>query len=134
MRLKVHLLFEGRAEEAFTFYKSIFGGDIIFTLRYKDDKDETVEDCDKEKISHIILKTPYFEIAGQDAINGRKVVVGNNNQLVVEFSTLAECQHIFDTFAKKGSVTLPFTKTFFSEGFGEVIDEYGIPWIFLVSE
>ena len=134
MKLKVHLLFAGRAEEAFFFYKNTFGGEIVFSLRYKEDKDEVVEECDKEKISHIILKTSHFDIAGQDVISGRKLIMGNNNQLVVEFTTLVECKRIFDIFARKGNVTIPFDKTFFSEGFGEVTDEFGIPWIFLVSE
>lgn len=134
MRLKVHLVFPGNCEEALTFYKTALNGKIDFIFRKKEEKGIIVANADKEKISHMVVKTPHFELAGEDANHDQQVIFGNNNKLVLVFQGVEDCQRVFNLFAENGTVTVPFEKTFFSEGLGEVVDKYGIPWLIMVTD
>ena len=134
MKLKVHLVFPGTCEEALNFYNEALNGEVSFLFRKKEDKTWQAADADKEKISHMVVKTPHFEIAGEDANHDDKVIIGNNNKLVIVFYDLQECERVFNAFAKNGIVTMPFQKTFFCDGMGEVTDKYGIPWIIMMTD
>ncbi len=134
MKLKVHLVFPGNCEEALTFYQTTLNGTIDFVFRKKEEKDIIIADSDKEKISHMVVKTPYFDLAGEDANSEAKLVIGNNNKLVLVFEEEDECKRIFDIFAQNGTVTMPYEKTFFCDGMGEVTDKYGISWIIMVTD
>lgn len=134
MKLKVHLVFSGNCEEALTFYKDALNGNIDFLFRKKEDKTMEVADADKEKISHMVVKTPHFDLAGEDANHDQKVIVGNNNKLVLVFCDLAECRRVFALYAQSGTVTMPLEKTFFCDAMGEVTDKYGISWIIMMTD
>lgn len=134
MKLKVHLVFPGTCEEALNFYNEVLNGEIGFLFRKKEDKTWQAADVDKEKISHMVVKTPHFEIAGEDANHDDKVIIGNNNKLVIVFYDLKECERVFNAFALNGTVTMPFQKTFFCDGMGEVTDKHGIPWIIMMTD
>ena len=134
MKLKVHLVFDGNCEEALTFYKTALNGEIDFIFRKKEDKENPISEIDKDKISHMVIKTPHFDLAGEDADSGKQVNVGNNNKLVLVFEEHDECKIVFDTFAKNGEITMPFEKTFFCDGMGEVVDKYGITWLIMVTD
>ena len=134
MKLKVHLVFPGTCEEALIFYSKAIKGKVDFLFRKKEDKESVVADIDKEKISHMVVKNSFIELAGEDANHDQNVTVGNNNKLVLSFQNVDECRQAFDTFAQKGTVTMPFEKTFFCDGMGEVTDNYGISWIIMVTD
>lgn len=134
MKLKVHLVFPGTCEEAMTFYSKTLNGKIDFIFRKKEEKGAIVADSDKERISHMIVKTAHFELAGEDANSDQKVISGNNNKLVLVFQDVEESSKIFEQFARNGTVNMPFQKTFFCDGLGEVTDKYGIQWIIMVTD
>lgn len=134
MKLKVHFVFPGTCEEALTFYKEILDGEIDFIFRKKEDKTLKVSDVDKNRISHMVVKTPYFELAGEDANFNQKVIEGNNTKMVLVFQEVGECRQVFERLAEKGTVTAPFEKTFFCDGLGEVTDKYGISWLIMVTD
>lgn len=134
MKLKVHLVFPGTCEEALNFYKETLKGEVGFLFRKKEDKGQTIADADRDKISHMVVKTPHFDLAGEDANHDQKVVEGNNNKLVLVFYDLEECTRVFNQFARIGTVTMPFQKMFFCEGMGEVTDKYGISWIIMMTD
>ncbi len=96
MNLKVHLVFPGTCEEALNFYKEVLNGSLDFLFRKKEDETMQIAEVDKEKISHMVIKTPYFELAGEDANHDQKVVVGNNNKLVLVFPEIEECRKTFE--------------------------------------
>lgn len=134
MNLKVHLVFAGICEEALNFYSETLNGKIDFLFRKKEDKDNEVAECDKEKISHMVVKTEHFDLAGEDANGNEKVIVGNNNKLVLSFYDLDRCKKVWAAFEKNGAVTMALQKTFFCEAMGEVTDKYGISWIIMMSD
>ncbi|NDV67430.1 VOC family protein [Dysgonomonas sp. 25] len=134
MKLKVHLVFPGTCEEASNFYCQTLKGEVGFLFRKEEEKIAGLAEEDKGKIGYIEIKTPHFVIAGEDANHNEKVTAGNNNKLVLSFDDLQECKRVFDAFAENGTITMPFVKTFFTEGIGEVTDKYGIPWIIMMSD
>lgn len=134
MKLKVHLIFPGTCEEALNFYSNTLNGEVIFLFRKEEDPDQKCSPEDRDKISHMIVKTPNFELTGEDANYGQKVIAGNNNKLVLVFEDLDKCRKVFDAFANDGEVTMPFQKTFFCDGMGELTDKYGIPWLIMMTD
>lgn len=134
MKLKVHLVFAGTCEEALNFYKETLKGETNFLFRKKEDESVEVADADKEKISHMVINTKHFELAGEDANKDSGLIIGNNNKLVLSFHNLQECKRVFTAFANNGTVTMPLQKVFFTEAMGEVTDNYGISWIIMMSD
>lgn len=132
MKLKVHLMFAGCCEEALNFYKDALGGDIAFVFRKKEDKTLTILPNEEDKILHMVMQTPHFELSAED-VSSQDLVVGNNTKLVVLFEDLQYCKKLFDTFAVGGKITMPLQKTFYSEAIGELTDRYGISWIIEMS-
>ncbi len=134
MKLKLQLVFDGTCERAFNFYKEAFLGEIVFLFRKKEDKSMQVEERDKEQISHMVLKTEFFEIGGQDADSGQKVDGGNNAKQVLVFNDLPELHRTFDLLSQGGDIITPLEKTFFSEAIGEVVDKFGIRWLIMMTD
>lgn len=134
MKLKVHLVFPGTCEEALNFYKDTLNGELNFLFRKKEDATMEIADVDKDKISHMVIHTTHFELAGEDANHNETVTVGNNNKLVLVFQGIEECRLVFDKFAQNGTVNVPLEKTFFCDGLGEVTDKYGITWLIMVTD
>lgn len=135
MKLKVHLVFPGTCEEALNFYNKTLNGKIDFLFRKKEDKSIPCAEVDSEKISHMVVKTEFFELAGEDANEGDSVIAGNNNKLVLSFSNLEQCKNVYEALVNNnGTVTMPLQKMFFCEAMGEVTDKYGISWIIMMSD
>lgn len=134
MKLKVHLVYPGTCEEAFNLYKEALNGEIVFTFRKKEDKTFQAAETDKEKISHMVLNTQHFELAGEDANSGEIVENGNNNKLVLSFYNPDDLHRVFNLLSKDGTIVSPLEKTFFTEAIGEIIDKYGIYWIIMMSD
>lgn len=134
MKLKVHLVFPGTCEVALDFYKETLQGEVDFIFRKGEDKSVPVSKEDEEKISHMVIKTPYIELGGEDANSDQQTIVGNNVKLVLVFYDLDECKRVFDSFSEKGIVTMPLQKTFFCDAMGELTDCYGISWIIMMTD
>ncbi len=134
MKLKLQLVFPGTCEAAFNLYKDAFNGDIVFLFRKAEDKSIQVNEQEGDQISHMVLKTKYFEIGGQDADNGQTVNAGNNAKQVLVFTNLEELHRTFDLLSQGGEVVTPLEKTFFSEAIGEVVDKFGIRWLIMMTD
>lgn len=134
MKLKLQLVFPGTCEAAFNLYKEAFNGEIAFLFRKSEDKSIQVSQQEGEEISHVVLKTKYFELGGQDADNGQTVNGGNNAKQVLVFTDLDELHRVFDLLSEGGDVVTPLEKTFFSDAIGEVVDKFGIRWLIMMTD
>lgn len=128
-----YLNFEGKTEEAFNFYKSVFGGEFLVFQRYKDipDGDEMSTE-DLEKIMHVSLTIGTGSVLmGTDALQsmGHSVTFGNNISLSVNADSEQEAKQVFDGLAQGGQVTMPQEKTFWNAYFGMLTDKFGINWM-----
>jgi len=130
-----YLNFKGTCEEAFNFYKSVFGGEFPYVGRYKDmppSEDGKMSDADQNLIMHISLPiSKETTIMGSD-VGGewaKHTVEGNNIQLSVNTDSEEEANRIFKALSEGGRVNMPLEKTFWGALFGMMTDKFGINWM-----
>jgi PhnB protein len=131
--LNPYLNFNGNTEEAFNFYKSVFGGDFTMIQRFKDtpEKDRVAAN-DREKIMHVGLPIGKGnDLMATDALDsmGHHVTPGNNIQLSLETQSKEETEKIFNGLSKGGKITVPLADTFWGAYFGMLTDKFGIQWM-----
>jgi PhnB protein len=128
-----YLHFPGNTEEAFNFYRSVFGGEFQSVMRYKDMPAEIPQsgNVNAERIMHISLP-----IGNGTALHGSDrpeyfgpMAVGDNFHVVISGSDEAEAKRLFDGLAEGGKITMPLEKAFWGALFGMCIDKYGIQWM-----
>ena len=130
-----HLSFQGNCEEAFNFYKSVFGGDFSALNRYKDmppNPEHPLLEVDKEKIMHIALPlSKETVLMGGDAPESihKVITAGNNFGLSVRVDTLEEAERILAHLAMGGKVFMPIAKAFWGDYFGMVTDKFCYDWM-----
>jgi len=131
--LNPYLNFNGNTEEAFNFYKSVFGGEFAMIQRFKDTPEaERVPANDRGKIMHIALPIGKGNVLmATDAIEsmGHKLVTGNNIQLSISADSESETEKIFNALSSGGSVTVPLAKMFWGAYFGMCTDKFGVQWM-----
>jgi PhnB protein len=122
--------FNGNTEEAFTFYKSVFGGEFTMIQRFKDTQHgDQMSANDKEKIMHIALPIgPGAHLMGTDVLEsmGQKPVSGDNFSLAISPESEEEAKKFFTSLSAGGQETLPMEKMFWGALFGMLTDKFGI--------
>jgi PhnB protein len=133
MQVQTYLSFDGRAEEAIEFYKKTLGAEVKMLMRWKDSPDKSM--CmpgAENKVMHAYLNIGETGVMISDGRNtGQPNFVGFN--LSIDTKTKAEADKLFDALAEGGKVTMPQSKTFFSERFGMLTDKFGVNWMILVA-
>ena len=130
-----YLTFNGTCEEAFDFYKSIFGGEFPYIGKFKDmppDPASQISDADKEKIMHISLPiSKETVLMGSDSSEafGHATVEGNNFSISINTNSVEEITRIYNELSKGGKIKMPLNKTFWGAYFGMFIDKFGIHWM-----
>jgi len=128
-----YLNFPGTTEEAFNFYKSVFGGELIGLTRFKDTPESSrVAENEKEKLMHVSLPVGKGNtIMATDALDsiGQKLTFGNNIQLSIEAESKEEAEKIFNGLSAGGKVNMPLQDTFWKAYFGMIKDKYGVQWM-----
>jgi PhnB protein len=128
MRISPHLCFNGQCRAAFMVYQRILGGTLATMLTYGESPmANQVESRWHDRIVHATLQFGDIELTGTDLLSTDDVnPQGFFVTLTVEGS--ARAQQVFSMLAERGIVGLPFQSTFWSPGFGVVVDEFGVPW------
>ena len=130
-----YLTFNGNCEEAFNFYKSVFGGEFPLLGRFKDmppQDGKTVSGAEGEKIMHVSLPISNETcIMGSDSSEafGQATKIGNNFSLSVNADTKAEADKLFKGLSAGGKVTMPMADTFWGSYFGMLTDKFDIQWM-----
>jgi len=131
--LNPYLNFKGNTEEAFNFYKSVFGGEFITIQRFKDTPEgPKFSAADQEKIMHIALPIGNGNILmATDAVEsmGQKLEVGNNVHLSLSTESEEETKRIFNAISADGKITIPLDKMFWGAYFGMCTDKFGVQWM-----
>ncbi len=127
-----YLNFSGNCEEAFTFYRSVFGGDFTDVNRFSEmPPDVPGAESDGDKIMHISLPIgPNQVLMGSDRPDSMgPTTFGDSVQISIGPDSEGEAKRIFDGLAEGGEVTMPFEKTFWGADFGTCTDRFGINWM-----
>lgn len=130
--LNPYLNFNGNTEEAFNFYKSVFGGEFLTLQRFKDTPDgDKIAEADREKIMHVALPIGGNILMATDALEsmGQHLQVGTNISLSVDAANEAEAEKIFQALSAGGKVDMPLEKAFWGALFGMLTDRFGIQWM-----
>ena len=132
-KLLTYLNFQGNAEEAFEFYRSVFGGEFSSLIRFKDMPMEgyPIPKEAEDKIMHISLPVGDDSIMASDALEsmGQKLNPGNNVYIFISPDTKEEADRLFDALSEGGEVEMPMTDQPWGDYFGSFRDKFGIMWM-----
>lgn len=129
MQLNPYLLFNGNAEEAIEFYRSVLGGKLD-VMRFAGTP--AAEQCPpgwEQKVLHARLDSPAGILMVSDCTPEQGGAPGTNFSLTVNFDDEAEAERAFNKLASGGTVKMPFESTFWAKKYGAVDDKFGISWM-----
>ena len=136
-----YFTFNGTCEEAFTFYKSVFGGEFAMIGKMKDmppmEGCPSVSEADGNRIMHVSLPISKETILmGSDTMDsfGPQVVAGNNFSISINTDSTEEADKLFAGLSAGGKVTMPMAKSFWGAYFGMFTDKFGINWMINFDE
>jgi len=140
-RVSTYLNFPRTTEAAFTFYKSIFGGEFQgginrFSEVPPQEGQPPLSEEDKNLVMHVALQILGGHVLmGTDAPEsmGFTVTSGNNMYINLEPDTRAETKRLFDALSAGGKVEMELQEMFWGDYFGSCKDKYGIQWMFNCS-
>ena len=133
--VNAYLTFDGNCEEAFNFYKSVFGGEFPYVGRYKDmppTEGRTLPLEEAEKIMHIALpisKETVLMGCDSSLAFGPKATIGNNISLSISTDNEKEAIRLFYELSSDGKIFMPLDKVFWGALFGMFKDKFGINWM-----
>ena len=127
-----YINFNGNAEEAFTFYKSVFGGEFGKIVRFKDlsSPEFPVPEKDANKIMQITLPIGPNVLLANDVPEslGRVNENENRSKIAVSADSREEADKIFNGLSKGGNVEMPMSESPWGSYFAMFRDKYGIEW------
>ena len=138
-KVSTYLNFPRETEEAFNFYKSVFGGEFAGDgiSRMGDvppmEGMPPLAEEDKNLVMHVALPILGGHVLmGTDAPEsmGFKVNMGNNVYINLEPDTREETKKLFDALSAGGTVTMDLQDMFWGDYFGSCTDKYGVQWMF----
>lgn len=127
-----YINFNGNAEEAFTFYKSVFGGEFTSIVRFKDiaSDDFPVPENEANKIMRIVLPIGNNVLIANDVpeIMGRVNENENRSKIAVAAESKEEAERIFNGLSAGGTAEMPMAESPWGTSFAMFRDKYGIEW------
>ncbi len=128
-----YLNFKGNTEEAFNFYKSVFGGEFMTLQRFKDTPAaDKIPANEKAKIMHVALPIGKGNVLmGTDALEsmGQKLTIGNNFYISINAESKEEAEKLFNGLSAGGKIEMPLQDAFWGAYFGMFTDKFGIQWM-----
>lgn len=130
-----YLTFTGNCEEAFNFYRSVFGGDFSYVGRFSEmpeDENYKMPESEKNNIMHISLPISKETVLMGSDTGGEwapKTIVGNNISISINAQSKEEADRLFKNLSKGGRITMPIDDTFWGDYFGMCTDRFEINWM-----
>jgi PhnB protein len=127
-----YINFNGNAEEAFNFYKSVFGGEFKTIVRFKDIESSEFPVAEKEanKIMRIVLPIGGNILIANDVPEsmGRVSENENRSKIAISAETKEEADKLFNGLSEGGQVEMPMAESPWGTYFAMFRDKYGIEW------
>lgn len=132
--INTYLTFMGNTEEAFNFYKSVFGTEFVGGIRRFGDMpdNDLMSKEDKQKVMHVGLPIgPGNFLMGTDALEskGQSLTFGNNYTISISPESKEEATNLFNGLSSGGTITSPLEDTFWGAYFGAFTDKFGVQWM-----
>jgi PhnB protein len=130
-----YLIFNGNCEEAFLFYKSVFGGEFPYIGKFSDmpadENTPKLSEADANRVMHVSLPIGKETILMGSDSNSQSgdVQFGHNISISINTESTAEADKLFNGLSAGGSITMAMNKTFWGAYFGMFTDKFGIDWM-----
>ena len=132
-QINPHINFNGNAEEAFNFYKSVFGGEFLKIMRFKElsGPEFPVAENEANKIMHIALPIGKNILMANDVPEsmGRTNENENRSKISISAESKEEADKLFNGLSEDGKIEVPIADSPWGSYFGMFRDKYGIEWI-----
>jgi PhnB protein len=133
-QINPYIHFNGNAEEAFTFYRSVFGGEFAMIIRFKDLSipGHTFPENEADKIMHIALPIGVSSVLmGSDTpeFMGKHNENENRSKISISAETKEEADKLFNGLSAGGKIEMPISNSPWGSYFGMFRDKYGIEWM-----
>jgi len=133
-KVNVYLTFNGNCEEAFEFYRSVFGGEFEWMGKFEDMPPQdgvVLTQEDTKRVMHVTLRISEETVLMGSDITSQygDVTVGNNFSISVNTDSKEEADALFVALSKDGAVIMPMENTFWGAYFGMFTDKFGINWM-----
>lgn len=131
-----YLTFNGNCEDAFNFYRSVFGGEFPYVGRFKDMPPMEGQPPMSEQVGNMIMHVslPIGDgtiLMGSDSSSewGHATNVGNNFNISINAKSREEADRLYAGLSREGKQTMPMNQTFWGSYFGMLTDKYDIQWM-----
>jgi PhnB protein len=132
-QINPHINFNGNAEEAFNFYKSVFGGEFAKIMRFKDmaSPEFPIAENEANKIMHIALPIGKNILMANDVpdILGKTNENENRSKISISAESREEANKLFSGLSAGGTIEMPISDSPWGSYFGMFRDKYGIEWM-----
>ncbi|WP_396625739.1 VOC family protein [Luteitalea sp.] len=128
-----YLHFSGNAAQAIALYVDALGATVEFLQHYKDVPGGQFTAEQGEQVMHATLKIGDSQLMISDAYPGLQVGPGTNMNVILNYTDTSIVEAQFVTLAEGGRVETPLQDTFWGARFGQLVDRFGISWMFNAS-
>lgn len=134
MKIVTSLSFRGQCREAFEFYANVLGGRITAAHPYGDmpPGSPMADPKYRDWLMHCWLEVGDQALMGADMDEAWAPNIGkpkNGFDVTLHTGDAAEARRWFDALKAGGTVVMDFAETFWSPGFGSLVDRFGVPWM-----
>jgi PhnB protein len=134
--VNAYVTFNGNCQEAFEFYRSVFGGTFEYMGKFGDmppqEGEMPMPEHAKDKVMHVAFPiSKETMLLGSDVVAefGHSIHMGDNIALSINTDSTEEADKLFNGLSAGGKVTMPMNKTFWGAYFGMFTDKFGINWM-----
>lgn len=127
-----YLNFDGQAEEAFNFYKSVLGGEFISFQRMGDMPGANIPEGEKNLVMHVALPiNEHTILMASDCSSsmGQQFKLGNNMYINVNADSREDADFLFNGLSADGTIEMPMEDMFWGDYFGSFKDKFGVLWM-----
>jgi PhnB protein len=133
-QINPYIHFNGNAEEAFTFYKSVFGGEFARVMRFKDlsSPENPIAENEANKIMHIALpigKSNVLMASDTPESMGKHNENETRSKISISAESREEADKLYNGLSEGGTVEMPIADSPWGSYFGMFRDKYGIEWM-----
>ncbi len=130
-QINPHINFNGNSEEAFNFYKSVFGGEFAMVVRFGDMPNPNISESENNKIMHIALPIGKNVLMGNDVpeFMGRVNENENRSKISISAQSKEEADNLYNGLSAGGQIEMPIADSPWGSYFAMFRDKYGIEWI-----
>jgi PhnB protein len=136
MEVQPYVFFNGRCEEALEYYCEKLGAEVTFKMRYKEAPPDAANQPRpglEEKIMHANVRMGSTTWMASDG-NCDPAISMSGFSLSLTADDAASAEQYFHALADGGQMVMPFQPTFWSKGFGMVVDRFGLMWMVTVPD